>query len=95
MIGNPITEGEMIAISFRPFINPKCTEHDEIVKDFAKSIDGAIRRSIQSNQCEDCINANNIKARVKQLLTSLNYESLNDFQAKCVLLLEKQLKDLE
>jgi hypothetical protein len=89
----PLTEGEMVAISFKPFINPKCTEHDEIVKDFAKSIDGAIRRSLQSNQCEDCIKATNLKTRVKQLLSSLNYESLNDFQAKCVLLLERELKD--
>ncbi len=34
--------GYKVAISFKPFINPACTEHMEIVKDMAKSINRAI-----------------------------------------------------
>ena len=33
-----------------------------------------------------------LKLRVKQTLSSLEYNSLTDFQAKCVLLLEKEIK---
>ncbi len=72
------TKGYQLAISFKPFIDPKCKEHDEIVKDMAK----AINRQIQNSE---------LKSRVKQFLSSLNYNTLTDFQAKCVLLLEKEL----
>lgn len=36
------TDGYKLAISFKPFIDPKCTEHMEIVKDMAKSINRVI-----------------------------------------------------
>jgi len=32
------TIGFQLAMTFKPFIDPKCTEHMEIVKDMAKSI---------------------------------------------------------
>lgn len=41
-----ISEAAMqTAMSFKPFIDPKCQQHDEIVKDMAKSIQRVIDRS--------------------------------------------------
>jgi len=68
------------AMSFKPFIDPKCTEHMEIVKDMAKSI-----RSVARN------NNDLLKARVKQFLSSLDYNSFTDFQKQCAELLESEL----
>ena len=38
------------------------------------------------------IKQSNLAARVRQFLSALEYEKLTDFQAKCVLLLEQELK---
>jgi len=38
------------------------------------------------------IKESNLAARVRQFLSALEYEKLTDFQAKCVLLLEQELK---
>lgn len=37
--------GFKVAMSFKPFINPKCSEHMEIVKDMARAINSAIIHS--------------------------------------------------
>lgn len=79
------TVGYGLAMSFKPFIDPKCTEHMEIVNDMAK----AINRSIPASKKEP---TEDLKMRVKQLLSALDYGSLTDFQAKCVLLVERELK---
>lgn len=78
------TIGYTLAMGFKPFIDPRCKEHMEIVKDMAKSINTTFKYQI--NPCDD------LKMRVKQFLTSLDYALLTDFQAKCVLLLEQELK---
>ena len=74
------TKGYKLAMSFKPFIDPKCSEHMEIVKDMAKSINSTFDNS-------------NLKMRVRQFLSSLDYTSLTDFQAKCALLLENEMKE--
>lgn len=82
--------GLQVAFTFKPFIDPKCTEHEEILRNFGKAIDNAIirnRNAISNEKTE------NIVARVKQTLTSLDYEKLTDYQAKCVLLLEKAINN--
>lgn len=82
------SEGLRVALTFKPFINTQCTEHEEIVRDFGKAIDSAILRKgadITTAKMEMVI------ARAKQVLTSLDYEKLTDYQAKCVLLLEKTI----
>jgi hypothetical protein len=38
--------GYAIAISFKPFIDPKCSDHMEIVRDMARSINRAYRTEI-------------------------------------------------
>lgn len=52
--------------------------------DFAKLVqeNRILRRNILNSD---------LAARVRQFLSSLNYEKLTDFQAKCALLLEKEL----
>ena len=40
------TQGYKLAIAFKPFIDPKCTEHMEIVKDMAKAINGAFLKFV-------------------------------------------------
>ena len=74
------TKGYQLAMAFKPFIDPKCSEHMEIVKDMAKSINSTFDNS-------------NLKMRVRQFLSSLDYNSLTDFQAKCALLLENEMKE--
>jgi hypothetical protein len=85
------TKGYQVAMSFKPFIDPRCSEHGEIVKDMAKSINSAIQYAI----VENIKNANNenLIMRVEQFLSSLDYGKLTDFQAKCALLLEQELKN--
>ena len=39
------TIGYKVAITFKPFINPKCSEHMEIVKDMARAINSAYDNS--------------------------------------------------
>lgn len=39
------TKGYQVAMSFKPFINPKCTEHMEIVKDMARSINSLLQKN--------------------------------------------------
>lgn len=83
------SEGLKVAMTFKPFIDPKCKEHEEIIRGFGKSIDNAILRKgadITTVKMEILID------RVKQTLTSLDYEKLTAFQAKCVLLLEQAIK---
>jgi hypothetical protein len=53
------TNGYKIAIAFKPFIDPKCTEHMEIVKDMAKSINSGFK---------------NIDNYIKKLETQLAFE---------------------
>jgi hypothetical protein len=43
------TDGYKLAMMFKPFINPKCTEHMEIVKGMAKSINSAIYSAISKS----------------------------------------------
>lgn len=43
-----------------------------------------LRRAITESQ---------LASRVKQLLSAIDYDTLTDFQAKCVLLVERELKD--
>lgn len=74
------TIGEQLAWSFRPFINPKCIEIDEIVKDIAKAIDNQIAKHDKTL----------LIARVKQTLSALDFDKLTDFQAKCILLLSEE-----
>lgn len=76
------TKGYDLAIAFKPFIDPKCTEHLEIVKDVAKSIN----RLIETQQIKN----NLLTDRIRQFLSALDYDKLSDFQCKCVLLLEKE-----
>lgn len=90
---NPITNEELeasyglkVALTFKPFIDPKCTEHEEIVRDFGKAIDNAI---LKKNGDIAIAKMEMLIARVKQTLTALDYEKLTDYQAKCVLLLEQ------
>lgn len=80
------SEGLKVACSFRPFIDPKCSGHDEIIRDMGRAIDSAILRK---NGDITIAKMEMLIARVKQTLTSLDYEKLTDYQAKCVLLLEK------
>jgi len=82
------TKGYQVAMSFKPFIDPKCSEHGEIVKDMAKSINSAIHYVVIENNKNK-----NLVMRVKQFLSSLDYGKLTDFQAKCALLLEQELKN--
>ncbi len=42
------TIGYQLAIAFKPFINPKCSEHMEIVKDMARSINSAFRNNLDN-----------------------------------------------
>lgn len=44
------TKGYKLAISFKPFINPKCTEHMEIVKGMAMSINRNIKEAKEDNR---------------------------------------------
>lgn len=83
----PIEEtiGYKIAISFKPFIDPKCTEYIEIVKDMARAINKHVDIAWQGKYTDTSL-------RVRQLLTSLEYDKLTDYQAKCVLLVEQHLK---
>lgn len=81
------TIGYKIAISFKPFIDPKCTEHIEIVKDMANSINSGFISVITSREIV-------IKKRVRQLLSALVYEKLTDYTSHVVLLLEKDLANL-
>lgn len=74
-----------IALQFAPFIDPKCKEHLEIIKDFAKSINIGYKSIYGGKESL-------LKTRVRQLLTALDYDKLTDYQAKCVLLIEKDLK---
>lgn len=82
------TAGYRLAMTFKPFISDRCIEHMEIVKDMARAINSQIKAcnppETKSNEM--------LIARVRQFLTALNYESLNDFQGKCALLLEQELK---
>lgn len=83
-----ITKGYSLAMSFKPFIGSEVKKHMEVVKDMAKAIDAAINDAVAKNNngvLPDFV------GRVKQLLSALDYEKLTDFQAKCVLLLEKEL----
>jgi hypothetical protein len=43
------TTGYKLAIMFKPFINPKCTDHMEIVKGLAKSINSAIYSEVSKS----------------------------------------------
>lgn len=44
------TIGYKTAIAFKPFIDPKCSEHMEIIKDMAKAINNANRVFFNENQ---------------------------------------------
>lgn len=88
------TLGEALAITFKPFIDPKCKEHNEIVKDMARAIDRSFNASFKNIVTPLEIENNTpLKRRVKQLLSALDYERLTDYQAKIVLLLERDLDD--
>jgi len=79
-----ITEGRKIAMSFFPFVSPgvnSIKDAEEVIAQLEKSIDDVI---LSKNSI--------ILLRVSQLLSSLDYEKLTDFQSKCVLLLELELK---
>lgn len=42
------TKGFQIAMSFKPFIDPKCAEHMEIVKDMARTINRHLNNETDS-----------------------------------------------
>lgn len=79
-----MTKGEILAGSFRPFISPgvKGTKEviDEVIEGMAKSIDKAI-------------NEDELRMRIKQLLSSLEYEKLSPYQKDIIVLLEKDLNN--
>lgn len=86
MENTTLTTGQTLAVSFRPFISPgvkSLKDVDAVVVAMSKDIDRVIN---------DAKTNNNIITRINQLLSALDYESLTDFQSKCVLLLERELK---
>lgn len=75
------TKGEQIAASFRPFFLLELTTNtdiNEVLQVLAKSIDNAIE------------NVNNtIILKLKQFLSTIEYERLTAYQAECVESLER------
>lgn len=86
------TIGFQLAMSFKPFIDPNCGEHMEIVKDMAKAINNVCKKSV-NQPTED--SADILVLRVKQFLTVLDYDGLTNFQKDCAALLERDLKAFE
>lgn len=81
---NKTTKGIELAYTFRPFIThpPQLQKDvDETIVDMGRAIDKLMETTPP------------IEARVRQLLSALEYEKLTDFQAKIVLLLEQELKN--
>lgn len=63
------TAGYQLAMSFKPFINPACTEHMEIVKDMAKSINNVI-----ANENENLLKVlTDIVDRIESLDLDINF----------------------
>lgn len=82
------TIGQQLAMSFRPFLSPglqTVKDVDEAVINMGKAIDYQFSINIAHAD---------VISRVKQLLSALNYEALTDYQAKCVLLLERELEKI-
>ena len=76
--------GQRLAMSFRPFLSPGLEsgkDVDEAVMNMGDAIDNQLS-----------IRHSDLKLRIKQLLSTLDYDKLTDYQAKCILLLEKEMK---
>lgn len=84
------SEIHSLAMSYRPFIHLIGTDKDvnKVIESLEKSIHKVVDCAIDAAQS----NREEIITRVKQVLSSIDYAKLTDFQAKCVLLLEQSIK---